>query len=512
MQNLVSYFLTCLFLYFLYILFKFINKVWLAPIQTQSVMRSQGIQGPSYKFLHGNTKEISKMREETRNYPIELTHEMLTRIQPHIYSWIKLYGMNFLFWYGTRPQLVITEPELVKEIMNSKEEVFSKVEYYEYVQRLLGDGLVLSRGEKWLKMRKLANHAFHAEGLRGMVPAIISSVEMMLKGWRYNGGKEIDVFKEFKVLTSEVISRTAFGSSYQEGGRIFDMLMKMISIVGRNHFKVGIPGIREIFRTRDDIEFEKIQQGVREAIIGIIKKREIQETKDEPDCSESDFLGLLLKAYVDPDQTKKISIDDLIDECKNFYIAGQETTASGLTWTVLLMAIFKDWQDKAREEVLQQFGHQNPTADGIGKLKIMSMIINESLRLYPPVFNITREAQKEVRLGNLVVPAKMEVYISNLALHYDPQIWGDDVHLFKPERFAQGLVNATNNNNSAFLPFGLGPRICVGLNFAMTEMKIVLAMILQHYRFTLSPNYIHLPVQILTMCPQHGVQVMVEAL
>ena len=142
----------------------------------------------------------------------------------------------------------------------------------------------------------------------------------------------------------------------------------------------------------------------------------------------------------------------------------------------------------------------------------MSMIINESLRLYSPVLHLSREVKREVRLGELVIPAKMEAYIPVLALHTDYQIWGEDAHLFKPERFAEGVAKATNNNISSFVPFGLGPRTCVGLNFAITEMKIALAMILQRYRFTLSPTYVHSPVQILTMCPQHGVPIILHTL
>lgn len=142
----------------------------------------------------------------------------------------------------------------------------------------------------------------------------------------------------------------------------------------------------------------------------------------------------------------------------------------------------------------------------------MNMIVYEALRLYPPVFNITREVQREVRLGKLIVPAKMALCLPVLACHHNPQVWGEDVHLFKPERFADGVAKATKNNATAFLPFGLGPRSCIGSNFAIAEMKIALSMILQHYRFTLSSTYVHSPVQILTICPQQGVHIVLQAL
>ncbi|OVA04879.1 Cytochrome P450 [Macleaya cordata] len=340
---------------------------------------------------------------------------------------------NFLSWHGQKPQLIVTEPDLIKEILNNRDGVYVKMKVVGYGKKLLGDGLVTTEGRKWVKQRKLANHVFHAESLKGMVPAMITAVEMMLERWKHHDqGKEIQVFQEFRLLTSDVISRTAFGTTNHEA-----------------------------------------------------------------------------------DESKRISIEDMIDECKTFYFAGHETTTSLLTWTCLLLAIHTDWQDKATREVIELLGQKNPTPDDINfisRLKTMNMIINESLRLYPPVLSIVRTVSREVRLGKLNLQANIELIISTIAIHHDPEIWGEDVHIFKPERFSEGVAKATNNNTVAFLPFGLGPRTCVGLNFAMTEAKIALAMILQRYHFTLSPTYVHSPTKRLTSCPQHGLQIMLHAL
>lgn len=140
------------------------------------------------------------------------------------------------------------------------------------------------------------------------------------------------------------------------------------------------------------------------------------------------------------------------------------------------------------------------------------MIIHESLRLYPPAYQVLRHVKEEVKLGKHIIPANVDLHISVLAIHHDPQIWGEDVHEFKPERFAEGVAKATNNNMAVYLPFGLGPRTCVGMNFAITEAKIVLSMILQRYSFTLSPAYVHSPVPLITLHPQHGLQVILRAL
>ncbi|KAE8712252.1 11-oxo-beta-amyrin 30-oxidase [Hibiscus syriacus] len=207
-----------------------------------------------------------------------------------------------------------------------------------------------------------------------------------------------------------------------------------------------------------------------------------------------------------------LSLEDLVDECKTFYLTGQETVNSLLAWTVFLLAIHGDWQEKARREVIEIFGNQNPHPEGIAKLKTITMIINETLRLYGPSTLLVRQVAREVQLGKLVLPANMDLLVPNMALHHDPHLWGDDVHLFKPERFAEGIGRATKYNAAAFFPFGLGPRSCVGMTFAITETKIALTMILQCYTFTLSPAYVHSPMTILTLRPQHGIQIILESL
>ncbi|CAN1795304.1 Cytochrome P450 CYP749A22 [Linum perenne] len=394
---------SCLCSYLVLIIISFFNRAWWTPIRIQSRMRSQGIKGPPYRFFHGNTTEIFQMRSQSTETPMELSHHIFPRLLPHVYSWTKLYGKNYLQWYGSRAQLVVTEPELIKE------------------------------GEKWVKMRRLANHAFHGESLK------IASVEMMLERWKNlnpeGGRKEIEAYQEFRLLTSEIISRTAFGSSYMEGEKVFELLKKMVLLISRNQFKVRIPGLSTFLRLAQDIK---------STIMNMVAKRE-QENQQKQDnnststSSATDFLGLLLKAYTDTDTKNSITLDDMVDECKTFYVAGHETTTSSLTWT-------------------------------------LTMIINESLRLYPPFFHVSR--------------------------------WGEDAQLFRPERFTEGISKASTN----FLPFGLGPRTCVGMNFAITQEKIAIAMILQRYRFTLSDKYVHSPTQVLNSCPRYGLQIVLEKL
>ncbi|XP_024195286.2 cytochrome P450 CYP749A22 isoform X2 [Rosa chinensis] len=504
---------SCTFLLLLALIFiKIVHKLWWTPTRTKRFMASQGIRGPSYRLIHGNNKEISNMLKEAMSRPIpNLSHDVLSAVQPHIHSWTKSYGKNYLQWYGLQPVLVITEPELGKEILNNKDRVYTKQKPSIYVKKLFGDGISMAEGEKWSKLRKISNHAFHGDSLKSMIPDMIASAETMLEGWKKHEGKEIEVCEHFRLLTSEVISRTAFGSSYLEGKNIFDMLMKLSSVIFKNAHKLRVPGISKFYKTSDEKESEKLEKGIGDTILEIVKKREREAVTGEEGSFGTDFLGLLLKASHATNDKQRISVNELVEECKTFYFAGQETNNSLLVWTVFLLALHPEWQEEARKEVLQLFGKKTPNPDGLAKLKTMSMIINESLRLYPPAIALVRRVDKEVKMGNLIIPANVELLVSILALHHEPQFWGQEVKHFKPERFSKGVASATNNNMAAFLPFGMGPRTCVGLNFATIEAKIALSMILQRYSFTLSPAYVRSPFQFLTVRPQHGLQVILHS-
>ncbi|CAN0916601.1 Cytochrome P450 CYP749A22 [Linum grandiflorum] len=508
---------SCLCSYLVLLITRFLNRTWWTPIRIQSRMRSQGIKGPPYRFFHGNTREIAEMRIQATKTPmVELSHNIFPRLQPHIYSWTELYGKNYLQWYGSRAQLVVTEPDLIKEVLAAKDGSYEKEAFLVIMRDLLGDGLVVSRGEKWTKMRRLANHGFHGESLKGMVPAMIASIEMMLERWERRKSIEIDAFQEFKILTSEIISRTAFGSSYWEGHKVFELLTKMVSIIFRNEYSVRIPGL-SIYRTGDELETAALRDEIKAVIMNMVNKRKTENnisTRNSSSSAATDFLALLLKAYTDPDTKKRITVEDVVDECKTFYLAGHETATSSLTWTILLLAAHTEWQDRAREQVVQLFGNDSsPTPDGISRLSILSMIINESLRLYPPFFHVSRRVERDgvpLGPGKLLLPKGTEVYIPFLAIHHRTEVWGEEAQLFRPERFAEGAAVA--KASATFMPFGLGSRSCVGTNFAITQMKIAVATILQRYRLRLSDKYVHSPAQVLTSYPLYGLQIVLEKL
>ncbi|MCO5595537.1 hypothetical protein L7F22_049582 [Adiantum nelumboides] len=229
------------------------------------------------------------------------------------------------------------------------------------------------------------------------------------------------------------------------------------------------------------------------------------------DYNGKDLLGILMDANKKLTGSDKLSLQEIVDECKTFFFAGQETTATLLTWAFLLLARNPHWQAKARDEVLYVCGKELPTHDSLHSLKVAGMILNEALRLYPPAPYLLREATKKTLLGRICVPARTMFLLPIIDFQYDQACWGDDAQDFNPQRFADGMRSACKTP-VAFCPFSMGPRNCLGQNFAMQEARAILAMTLQRFTFTLSPGYVHSPIASFTLRPQHGMQIIFKKL
>ncbi|KAM0007800.1 putative 11-oxo-beta-amyrin 30-oxidase [Helianthus debilis subsp. tardiflorus] len=222
-----------------------------------------------------------------------------------------------------------------------------------------------------------------------------------------------------------------------------------------------------------------------------------------------DLLGLMLKSNLKEIEEDGVgmSMEEIIDEGKLFYVGGSETTSSLMIWAVFCLGLHQDWQHKAREEVLQVFGTKEQLQyEGLKHLKIVTMILNEALRLYPPVVMAIRATNKETKLGKMTMPAGVNIALPMIRVQRDRDLWGEDALEFKPERFAEGIAHATKGLGSGcFFPFTGGPRVCIGQNIAMAEAKATVATILQRFSFELSPSYKHSPFPMFTLPPQFGV-------
>ncbi|MFS7921661.1 putative 11-oxo-beta-amyrin 30-oxidase [Helianthus anomalus] len=178
---------------------------------------------------------------------------------------------------------------------------------------------------------------------------------------------------------------------------------------------------------------------------------------------------------------------------------------------MVCLSMHQEWQNKARQEITQVFGSGEPHFEGLKHLKIVTMILNQVLRLYPTLVKILRNTANETKLGNMMLPSGVNIIIPIINVHHDPEIWGEDATEFKPERFSEGVANATKGRGSGcFMPFGGGPKICIGQNLAIVEAKTAIAKILQWFSFELSSSYQHSPSAVFSLPPQFGAQLILQ--
>ncbi|XVF79184.1 hypothetical protein PTKIN_Ptkin14bG0200000 [Pterospermum kingtungense] len=495
---------------------RILNWVWLKPKRLEKCLRQQGFAGNPYRFWSGDVKEFFGMTKQTRAKPMPLSDDIAPYVSPFLHQTVRTYGKSSLMWFGPRPSVIIMNPEEIREIL-TKFNDFPKLHNNPLVN-LLVSGLVNLDGDKWAKHRKIINPAFHQDKLKNMLPAFYQSCVEMISKWEKlvsaEGSTELDVWPYLVNLTRDVISRAAFGSSYEDGRRIFQVLEEQSGLTVQAIQSVYIPGWR-FLPTKINRKMKVNYKDVKESLRQMIKKRE--KAIKEGGVSNDDLLDILVETNIREIQAhgdhknRGMSIEDVIEECKLFYFAGQETTSVLLVWTMILLARHPNWQTKAREEAFEAFGDGKPDSDGLNRLKVVTMILYEVLRLYPPVAGVGRAIPKEQRLGEWLLPAGAEITVPIILIHHDQELWGDDAKEFRPDRFAEGVSKATKSQ-VIYLPFGWGPRICIGQNFALMEAKMALAMILRQFWFELSPSYAHSPCSSVFLRPQHGAHVILHKL
>ncbi|CAK9164835.1 unnamed protein product [Ilex paraguariensis] len=340
----------------------------------------------------------------------------------------------------------------------------------------------------------------------------------MLDKWSaksYEGNVEIEVSECFETLAEEIITRTAFGSSYEDGRAIFELQAQQMVYATEAFQKVFIPGYR-FLPTKKNRNSWRLETGIRKSLLKLINQRikKYSSNMVVSDECPNDLLELMIKASLTgTNQTSPpITVHDIVEECKTFFFAGKHTTANLLTWTTVLLAMHPRWQELAREEVVRVCGARDiPSKDDVGKLKTLGMILNESLRLYPPAVAAIRRTKVDAQLGSLKIPRGTELLIPILAVHHDPGLWGDDVTEFNPARFAYGVAHAAKYP-MAFIPFGVGARGCIGQNLAILQAKLAIAMILQRFSFDLAPTYQHAPAVLMLLYPQYGAPIIFQKL
>ncbi|XP_044473106.1 cytochrome P450 714A1-like [Mangifera indica] len=505
------------------------EMVWKNPIRIRSTLAKQGIGGPTPAFLYGNVKEIQIMESEAREHAKnvqELSHDHWVRaIFPHLRRWTFDYGPVYMFSTGNQQHLYLSQPELIKELKLNKSLDLGKPSYTsKALEPLLGNGIIKANGHEWALQRRLIAPEFFLHKVKGMIGLMEECAMAMVKTWEtrliesQGGVADLMVDQDLRCLSADIISKACFGSSYSQGKNIFSKLRVMQEAMSKPSIIFGLPNLK-FLPTKSNREISKLKKEVEELILKVIKERQEESQKDTGKYGK-DLLDMILEsAATDAElqQSKHNTHRFIVDNCKNIYFAGYESTALAASWTLMLLALYPEWQEHVRTEIFHIWGdkkslHQTPASidlDQLRQLKTLTMVIQESLRLYGPSVVAAREVFADIKLGNLTVPKGVNIWSLVPALHRDPENWGADSNEFKPDRFAGGISKACKWPQ-VYMPFGYGSRLCVGQTFALMELKILLSIFVANFSFSISPNYRHSPVYKMLLMPQHGMRLLVK--
>ncbi|KAF8378684.1 hypothetical protein HHK36_030033 [Tetracentron sinense] len=498
---------------FIRVAFVTISCYWTTPRRIKKIMKEQGVCGPKPRFLVGNLIELGSLVTSTTSSDMDsIHHDIVGRLLPHYIAWSKIYGKRFVYWVGSEPRMCLTETEMIKELLSAK---YSNLSGKSWLQQqnsknFIGRGLLMANGDDWNHQRHIVAPAFIADNLRSHMGYMVECTKQMLQSLHAvveSGNTEIEIGEYMTRLTGDIISRTEFDSSFEKGKQIFHLLTSLQHLCAQSSRHLCFPGSR-FFPSKFNREIKSLKMEVERLLMEIIQCRKDSAEIGRSTSYGNDLLGMLL-AETQKKKTKGLSfnLQMLMDECKTLFFAGLETTSLLLTWTVMLLATNPSWQDKVRAEVLQVCNGRTPSADQLSKLTLLNLVLNESLRLYPPASLLPRMAFEDFKLGDLHIPKGLSIWIPVVAIHHSEELWGADVNEFRPERFA-GKAFAPGRH---FMPFSAGPRNCVGQAFAMMEAKIILAMLISQFSFTISKNYRHAPVIVLTLKPKYGVQICLKS-
>ncbi|PIN06544.1 Cytochrome P450 CYP4/CYP19/CYP26 subfamily [Handroanthus impetiginosus] len=501
---------------FLVIFLLFFSDLFLKARRRRSRLEKQGIKGPLPSLFYGNIPEMKRIigleNEKSRDRE-DIVHGWFHTVFPHLEQWRNEYGPTFLYSAGNIQILCITDPEMAKEVSLCTSLNLGKPSYLSTDRGpLLGRGILSSNGQYWVHQRKIIAPQFYLDKVKGMVNLMAESTLAMLKTWENKieswGGKvKITVDEDLRSLSADIISRACFGSSYTEGELIFTKLHALQRTMSKGNFNVGVPGLRYL-PTKHNKEIWKLEAEINAKILQVVK------CCSTGDNNKKNLVQLLLSAAESYGDDSNIPADItpkkfIVDNCKNIYFAGHETTAISASWCLMTLAAYPEWQTRARQEVLQICGTNIPTAEMLRNMKVLTTIILETLRLYPPVAYVVREALEDIHFKEIHIPKGINIQIPIPIMHHRRDLWGPDAHQFEPDRFANGISGACRIPQ-AYMPFGMGTRICAGQNFAMTELKLILSLILSKFSFSLSPEYRHSPVFGLVVQPQHGVNILLR--
>jgi cytochrome P450 len=432
----------------------------------------------------------------TKNYPPGPKGLALRQLQNRRLEFLtemaREYGDIVHLRLGPRHAYLLNNPDYIHEVLVGAPEKFHKSPNLKRTTRkAIGQGLLTSEGDLHKRQRRLVQPAFHHKRIATYGDVMVDYTRQMLDGWQ--AGEQLDITHDITALTMHIVARTLFDADVSDGA---DELGRAVTIgieTAGQRITQLLP-FPDWIPTPKNIERRKAARLLDDTIMGIINERR-QSGEDK-----GDLLSMLLLA-VDEEDGGQMTNKQVRDEVMTLFIAGHETTANTLAWTLYLLAQHPEIEAKLSRELDEVLEGRAPTMQDLPRLRYTEMVIKEAMRLYPPAWIITREVIEDVTIGGYEIAKGSIVLMSQYVMHRDARVFAEPER-FMPQRFSEGYEERIPRYS--YFPFGGGQRVCIGNSFAMMEATLVLATILQRAHLTLVPGQQIVPEPLVTLRPRDG--------
>lgn len=400
-----------------------------------------------------------------------------------------------------KSRLYLADPVLIHEALVKNADALDKgEEVRRALGPALGKGLLTADGAHWKWQRQSVAQAFRHEKLLALQPAMIAAAEATGRRWRARGSSTLDIGHEMMRTTFDIIVETMMsGGAGIDVARVEQGISDYLRPSGWT-FALGILG------APDWVPYPgRTKAGAAVAFLRSSLHTVIAERRRSGDARQ-DLVAMLLSA-ADPETGRAMTDEDIVDNLMTFITAGHETTALGLAWTFHLLALHPAIEARMLEEIASVTGGGPVETAHVARLTFMQQVFSEAMRLYPPAPIITRTATGDFALGDRTVESGTVLYVPIHAVHRHAALW-DDPEAFDPDRFAPDAAKA--RHRYAYMPFGAGPRVCIGNAFAVMEAVAVLAVLLSSFKLTAASPHPPHPIMKVTLRPKESVLMQVE--
>ncbi|KAK9736116.1 Cytochrome P450 [Popillia japonica] len=440
----------------------------------------------------------------------------------HIRGLTKIYGPLYRSWVGPFPVVNLTDPHYIELILNNTTHL-GKGFVYTFVLPWLGEGLLTSTGEKWHRRRKLITPTFHFNILETFMDSFVEKSKLLVELLRKeaNGKTTFNIFPYITNCTLDIIAETAMGiqvaAMSEKDNRYVEAVLGLCGEVSNRLAKPWL-GYDPIYYNSSHgkryLEYLSVLHNTTRKIIHERSKLRQQQTSEEENAIEDDygrkkrraFLDLLLDVSKDG---KVLTMEEMREEVDTFMFAGHDTTTSSISWTLFMLGLHHDIQEKVYQEIIQVCHVDTPLQfTDLSELKYLERVLKESLRLYPSVPTIARMTSEDMKIDQYLIPKGVTIALHIYDVHRNPKYYPNP-EKFDPDRFLP--ENLKDRHPYAYIPFSAGPRNCIGQKFALAEEKVVLSYILRNFKVTSTQTIDNVnPVQDIVLRPSEGLFVILE--